>query len=175
MVESNVPGANYTNDFMFDDLDDDGFQCPRHGHIRKVNPRGTTPLTSLEKERRRRIARRGIPYGKPVPGISDAEQTDPSTTAPRGLLFICYQANIEKQFEFIQRTWVDNPQFPVGFLAKDTGDDPLIGQDRDEAQRWPKTWGDSSAGRKSFNFEAAVTLKGGEYMFAPSLPFLLGL
>jgi Dyp-type peroxidase family len=175
VVDSNVPGANYTNDFMFDDLDEDGFQCPRHGHIRKVNPRGTTPLTSLEKERRRRIARRGIPYGKPVPGISDAEQTDPDTTAARGLLFICYQANIEKQFEFIQRTWVDNPQFPVGFLAKDTGDDPLIGQDADEAQRWPKKWGDPSAGRKAFNFESAVTLKGGEYMYAPSLAFLRGV
>ena len=63
----------------------------------------------------------------------------------------------------------------ICFLAKDTGDDLLIGQDADEAQRWPKKWGDSSAGRKAFNFEAAVTLKGGEYMFAPSLPFLRSL
>jgi hypothetical protein len=32
-----------------------------------------------------------------------------------------------------------------------------------------------AAGRTPFNFEAAVTLKGGEYFFAPSLPFLPGL
>ena len=179
VVDSSAPAEKFTNEFMFDDEDEDGFKCPRHAHIRKVNPRGTTPFTSLEKERRRRIVRRGIPYGKPVPQIeSDANQTDPNTAAPRGLLFQCFQANIEKQFEFIQRTWVDNPNFPVSLLnpfKKDTGDDPLIGQDRDEGQRWPKKWDDESAGRKTFNFEAAVTLRGGEYLFAPSKPFLAGL
>ena len=63
--------------------------------------------------------------------------------ADRGLLFMCFQANIKRQFQFIQRTWVDNPNFPVSLLnpfKKDTGDDPLIGQDNDEAQRWPKKW-----------------------------------
>ena len=91
---------------------------------------------------------------------------------------MCFQANIKRQFEFIQRTWVDNPNFPVSLLnpfAKDTGDDPLIGQDANETQRWPNRWGDESAGRKSFNFESAVTLRGGEYFFAPSVPFLAAL
>ncbi len=91
---------------------------------------------------------------------------------------MCFQASIAKQFEFIQRTWVDNPNFPVSILnpfKKDTGDDPLIGQDRDEGQRWPKKWGEESAGRKTFNFEAAVTLRGGEHFFAPSKPFLASL
>jgi deferrochelatase/peroxidase EfeB len=179
VVDSPQPLANFTNDFMFEDEDEEGDRCPRHAHIRKVNPRGTTPLTSLEKERRRRIVRRGIPYGKPVPAInSDAAQTDPDPSAARGLLFMCFQANIEKQFEFIQRTWVDNPNFPVSLLnpfKKDTGDDPLIGQDKDEGQRWPKKWDDHSSGRRTFNFEAAVTLKGGEYLFAPSKASLLGM
>ena len=181
VVDSSSPIEEYNNDFMFEDEDEDGFRCPRHAHIRKVNPRGTTPMTSLEKERKRRIVRRGIPYGKPVPAIGSdapADQTDPNTKSPRGLLFICFQANIEKQFEFIQRTWVDNPNFPVSLLnpfVKDTGDDPLIGQDPNETQRWPNQWGEEDKGRKSFNFEAAVTLKGGEYFFAPSKPFLAGL
>ena len=153
----------------------DGLKCPFHSHIRKVNPRGTTPLTSLESERRRRIVRRGIPYGKPMPGVADSTATDPNPAAPRGLLFMCFQQNVEEQFEFIQRTWVDNEHFPKGVftlgLLGDTGDDPLIGQDLDEAQRWPKNWGDAK-GKKTFNFESAVTLKGGEYFFAPSIPFL---
>jgi hypothetical protein len=92
---------------------------------------------------------------------------------------MCFQQNVEEQFEFIQRTWVDNEHFPKGVLTLgllgDTGDDPLIGQDPDEAQRWPKKWGDGDAGKRSFNFESAVTLKGGEYFFAPSLPFLRSL
>jgi len=179
VVDFNAPTADYTNDFVFKTLDPDGFKCPAHAHARKVNPRGTTPSTSAASERKRRIARRGIPYGKPMPEICDSEQTDPNPAAERGLLFLCFQANVEKQFEFIQRTWVDNPNFPDNVLnlpfQDDTGDDPLIGQDQNEKQRWPKQWGNSGAGRKKFNFEAAVMLKGGEYFFAPSLPFLNGL
>ena len=178
VVDHDTPQADYKNDFMFEDEDEDGFRCPRHAHIRKVNPRGTTPMTSLEDERKRRIVRRGIPYGKPHPDIgADTSDTARGPTE-RGLLFMCFQANIKRQFQFIQRTWVDNPNFPVSLLnpfKNDTGDDPLIGQDPDETQRWPKEWNQPSAGRKSFNFEAAVTLKGGEYFFAPSKPFLAGL
>lgn len=178
VVDEKAPKAEYINDFMFDEDDDQGFKCPRHAHIRKVNPRGTTPLTSLEDERRRRIARRGIPYGKPHPDIGPDTKDTATGPTDRGLLFMCYQASIKKQFQFIQHTWVDNPNFPVSLLnpfKKDTGDDPLIGQDPDETQRWPKKWGDESAGRKAFNFEAAVTLRGGEYFFAPSQPFLAAL
>jgi Dyp-type peroxidase family len=174
VVDSKVPkGATKENDFNFAQ-EDDKFRCPAHAHIRKVNPRGTTPLTSLENERKRRIVRRGIPYGNPVFPVTGGFE-DPSPTAKRGLLFMCFQRNIENQFVFIQRTWVDNPSFPEGLIpivTKDTGDDPLIGQDRDEGQRWPKSWGDEDAGRKRFNFESAVTLNGGEYFFAPSKVFL---
>jgi deferrochelatase/peroxidase EfeB len=128
------PGPEVENDFNFEE-DQEGFRCPVHSHIRKVNPRGTTPLTSLESERRRRIVRRGIPYGKPIPGVADPADTDPNPEAPRGLLFMCFQQNIEEQFEFIQRTWVDNEHFStgiptLGIFQKDTGDDPLIGQDQ---------------------------------------------
>jgi Dyp-type peroxidase family len=166
-----------TNDFDFSN-DEAGTRCPFHAHTRKTNPRGTTPLTSLEGEKRRRIARRGIPYGPPVTGAADNLPNDDDPATPRGLLFLCFQANIEDQFEFIQRTWVDNKHFPTsvltnGLLQRDTGDDPLIGQDTDEAQRWPKQW--SAPGKKTINFEAAVTLRGGEYFFAPSIPFLAAL
>jgi len=166
------PGPEVLNDFNFEE-DEGGIRCPFHAHIRKANPRGTTPLTSLESERRRRIVRRGIPYGKPMPGVADGAEVNADPKALRGLLFMCFQHDIDDQWEFIQRTWVDNVIFPKGILfQQDTGDDPLIGQDADEAQRWPKAWGNGGAGKKAFNFESAVTLKGGEYFFAPSLPFL---
>lgn len=176
VVEADTPGGHLevSNDFNYDS-DDDGFRCPIHAHIRKVNPRGQTPLTSLESERKRRIARRGIPYGDPRPGVADPQGPESGNQdAPRGLLFACFQRNIEKQFQFIQRTWVDNHNFPSGFLpfSKSTGDDPLIGQDDGEAQRWPKAWGDKPAGKKRINVESWVALKGGEYFFAPSIAFL---
>lgn len=168
------PGQEVLNDFNFQE-DGSESRCPFHAHIRKVNPRGTTPLTSPEKERKHRIVRRGIPYGRPMPGIAEPMPSDPNPAAPRGLLFMCFQRDINRQFEFIQRTWADNVIFPRGILWANTGDDPLIGQDPDEAQRWPKRWGDEDAGTKTFNFESAVTLKGGEYLFAPSIPFIRSL
>lgn len=174
------PTGALENDFNYDE-DKDGVRCPFHAHIRKVNPRGTTPLMTLSTEKRRRIARRGIPYGAPMSSSgadSPASNDDPNVR--RGLLFMCFQSNIEDQFEFLQRVWVDNMHFPTavltnGLLEKDTGDDPLIGQDRDEAQRWPKRWGDKHKGKKRVNFDSLVTLEGGEYFFAPSLPFLKAL
>jgi Dyp-type peroxidase family len=158
------PGPEVLNDFDFQE-DPEGVRCPFHAHIRKVNPRKTTPLTSVESERRRRVVRRGIPYGKPMPGVANTMETDPDPQAPRGLLFMCFQHNVEDQFEFIQRTWVDNENFPRGLFGKDTGDDPVIGQNRNEAQRWPEHWGDDDTNRRTFNFESAVALEGGEYFF----------
>jgi Dyp-type peroxidase family len=168
-------GATPKNHFMHSS-DKDGLKCPMHAHVRKANPRGTTPSTSLKDEAARRIARRAIPYGQPHPDLKCDETKFPSQKlGPRGLLFMCFQSNIEDHFEFIQRVWVDNNDFPSGtipFFEEDTGDDPLIGQDEEEAQRWPKKWNDKAAGTKKSNFEAAITLKGGEYFFAPSKPFL---
>ena len=180
VVEKNVPAGEFkkTNNFNYDGPDA-GFRCPAHAHIRKVNPRENIPLGDIVGEgRRRRIVRRGIPYGKPVPGLVDASvPSDPNRSADRGLLFLCFQANIKEQFEFIQRTWVDNPNFPHGTLpgSKNTGYDPLIGQAADEGQRWPNDWGKEAAGRDRISFESAVTLKGGEYFFAPSIAFLESL
>lgn len=172
------PGMEVENHFMHSN-DKDGLKCPMHAHVRKANPRGTTPKTSPEDEAARRIARRAIPYGKPHPKIEcDPAQYESQEAGPRGLVFMCFQSNIEDHFEFIQRVWVDNNDFPSGtipFFEHDTGDDPLIGQDEDEKQRWPRQWNDEDSGVEKFNFEAAVTLKGGEYFFAPSKPFLAAL
>jgi hypothetical protein len=51
----------------------------------------------------------------------------------RGLMFVCYQTSIERQFEFIQRSYSNNPAFVEGKLRPDGGAvmpgfDPIIGQ-----------------------------------------------
>ena len=160
-------GLKDVNNFNYDDSDRHGQKCPFHAHVRKVNPRGTTPFTSLESERGRRIARRGIPYGQ--------QNAANPPRAGVGLLFMCYQRDIHHQWEFIQRTWSDNPNFPRNLLLPDTGDDPIIGQDSDSngAQKWPKAW--NSADTKRRDVGGYVTLQGGEFFFAPSLSFLTSL
>ena len=177
ITERASPGPDLVTANHFKHSDDpEGLRCPMHAHIRKSNPRGTTPGISPAKERAKRIARRAIPYGKPHPDLQcDPEQFESQEDGPRGLIFMCFQSSIEKQFEFIQRVWIDNEEFPRGVAEPDTGDDPLIGQHKQAAQKWPKQWNQQASSRRRFNFEAAVTLKGGEYFFAPSLPFLKAL
>ena len=86
---------------------------------------------------------------------------------------MCFQNDIHHQFEFIQRVWVDNARFPQ--LLAGTGDDPLIGQDETHAeQTWRVHYGRSEP-TKEVDFRAFVTLRGGEYFFAPSLGFFENL
>jgi Dyp-type peroxidase family len=129
--------------------DSAGLQCPFHAHIRKVNPR-------TAESRERRIVRRGVPYQE------DGRQ---------GMLFLCFQSKIHDQFAYISRKWAN-----VDFPYAGTGIDPLIGRagfEQAAEQHWPIQRGEKPS--QYFNFSGFVTLKGGEFFFAPSLPFLLGL
>lgn len=141
------------NDFGYAG-DGQGVRCPFHSHVRKVNPRGDTGTGTVE--RGKRIARRGITFGS-------------ENDADLGLLFLCYQANIENQFEFQQAHWSNEIQF----ARQGTGLDPVIGQGAQlegGQKRWPKKWG--VADFAAFDFRRFVHLRGGEYFFAPSISFL---
>lgn len=168
-----APGPGALNNFEYLAQDQDGGRCPFHAHIRKANQRGANRAMSAAEERERRIVRRGIPYG--VRGPPSA--SEPPTS--RGLLFTCFQSDIGRQFEFLQRAWVDNPNFPEFLLIPglNTGDDALIGQHPRGIQKWPPRWDDQRRffGRRQINFGGYITLRGGEYFFAPSLTFLLAV
>lgn len=168
MIEvSDAPnGHSVPNNFDYrDDLD--GNKCPFHAHIRKSNPRGTGP-GGLADENSRRMARRGITYGKRKDDGSDIENMPDGGV---GLLFMAYQTDIAKQFEFIQQRWVNDPDFPQN--RGGTGIDPVIGQASGSAPAmWPKVWNGPSADKIPFDFSGFVTMKGGEYFFAPSLSAL---
>jgi hypothetical protein len=88
---------------------------------------------------------------------------------------MCYQQDIGKQFEFLQREWANNPNRP----ESQAGIDPVIGQEVHGAEshlhKWPAQWGALRARHISFDFRGFVTLKGGEYFFAPSIRFLRSL
>lgn len=171
-------GLGAVNNFEYLAHDRVGNRCPFHAHVRKANQRGANPLLNDEQERSHRIVRRGVPFGvRPAPPSSVSTST--SAAGETGLLFQCFQSDIARQFEFIQRTWVDNPNFPefLLFPGLNTGDDALIGQHPRAAQKWPRTWGRSGRflDRLRFNFGDYVRLRGGEYFFTPSLTFLRNL
>ena len=127
-------GGAHDNDFRYVDSvtglgDPFGHKCPLGAHVRRTNPRDSVfPGTSylITDSKKHRILRRGRPYGPPV-----AESMTPCdilaasvTGEERGLHFICLNADIGRQFEFVQHTWVNNPRF-AGLYGEV---DPLLGK-----------------------------------------------
>lgn len=143
---SDHPTGGATNEFTFGE-DPMGAKCPLHAHIRKVRPR------TEETKHRPRMIRRSVPYGKP-----EDDQ--------KGLLFLSFQRNIHAQFGAVQREWMNGANSP----HKGAGPDVLASQGRNiHPERWPLRWGHEAS--VPFRFEQFVTLRGGDYFFAPSKRF----
>ncbi|MBD9358052.1 Dyp-type peroxidase [Methylomonas albis] len=151
------------NSFNFS-KDPHGQGCPMGSHIRRANPRavglGATEEEALKVANRHRILRRGRSYGNFLenPAKDDGQE--------RGLLFICLNANIERQFEFVQHTWINGVKF-AGLYDEN---DPLIGSGVPENRNF--TIQDEPLRRRVCGFQQFVTTKGGSYFFLPSLSAL---
>jgi Dyp-type peroxidase family len=160
------------NDF---DYRNDPFQrkCPYAAHIRKANPRDDTG--SLAEVLGHRIIRAAIPFG---PEVEPSEKT---TRHSRGLMFVCYQTSIERQFEFIQRHYANNPGFVggkerpgVGGLVK-PGFDPIIGQAPGGAREMDEPYPNYPAGNRRTTLAIPhqfVILTAAAYFFMPSITAL---
>jgi len=154
--------SNFNNFNYFQDPN--GARCPVHAHTRKTNQRGVGSGPAVKEERMHRIVRRGVPYDSRPVREGEAEEGV-------GLLFLCFQADIGNQFAFIQERWANKPDFPVGAA----GVDPLIGKapaGQVPDQQWQAGWDAVSKSPDHVSFGQFVTLKGGEFFFAPSIPFL---
>jgi Dyp-type peroxidase family len=156
------------NNFNYNN-DSEGNRCPVHAHVRKTNPRGSGGFEPLEEEKSHSIARRGITYGsRNIPPVDEPTLKEMPESGV-GLLFMCFQASIEHQFEFMQKIWANNPTFPKH--PQPVGIDPIIGQNAPNTTasqyQWPTDWDKPS--NKVAGFESFVTMKGGEYFFAPDI------
>jgi hypothetical protein len=83
---------------------------------------------------------------------------------------MCYQRDIKNQFESLQFLQANS----VNFFQANPGLDPVIGRMGGEPppQKWLPAWGTPRAKHQPFSFGSFVTIKGGEYFFAPSMSFL---
>jgi deferrochelatase/peroxidase EfeB len=93
------PAVDPANDFTFGLDDPRGLLCPLGAHIRRANPRDSLQpgdAQELEISNRHRLLRRGRAYQK---------------GREKGLLFMALCADLERQFEFVQQTWVGSPSF----------------------------------------------------------------
>ncbi|AQZ69789.1 Peroxidase [[Actinomadura] parvosata subsp. kistnae] len=155
-------GGTVVNDFTFDG--DDGSKCPFSGHVRKTNPRSFGRNVIM--------ARRGQTYGERTDDPWDDSPPEHRPSGEVGLLFMAFNGSLLDQFEFTQQSWADNPDFEV----EGTGHDPVIGQgNRDIKVTYPKVWGKPDKSAPQAQVAQTVTMKGGEYFFAPSLAYLRNL
>jgi Dyp-type peroxidase family len=149
------------NNFTYEG-DPEGRRCPLGSHLRRVNPRETA-LKRATAVRRHRLIRRGVEYGPHLPeGVTEDDGVD------RGLIQLMIQADIERQFEFVQKEWMSGGEF-IGLDAEEQ--DPIVGAGGKGSQF-------SAPGAKRpflFDLPSFVKVKGAEYLFVPGLNALNGL
>jgi deferrochelatase/peroxidase EfeB len=172
------------NQFTFHH-DADGIACPYGAHIRRANPRnadlpeGTRGMFAklirilgfgrqhshddlIASTRFHRILRRGREY------LLETANEGGDGVPQRGLRFICLNANISRQFEFIQASWLANPKFE----GLDEGD-PLLGNRMPLATGAPSDTftrpQPSGLCRRSAALPQFVHVRGGAYFFLPGL------
>jgi Dyp-type peroxidase family len=191
-----LPATADLNNFNYID-DPHGNYCPLQAHSRKANPRGSKNRRgeSLAEQRQHRIVRRGLSYWEtrelqqPQPdetpdlllqqkinfltakAQANRLHSKPTTDEDKvGLLFLCFQNSIFKQFVHIQSVWANDNHF----ATHEVGLDPIIGQPQyhqpSQGQWWSTTAEPKS--KVNYNFSQFVTMTGGEFLFAPSLIFL---
>jgi Dyp-type peroxidase family len=150
--------------------DKQGLRCPITSHMRRVNTRDGLAPTGTEGSvlnNRRRILRRGLPYGGSSEGARD--------TGEHGIIMLVVCANLSRQFEFVQQQWIN-----YGLDANAGNDtDPLVGNHSPGTKTSPKAKfvipSDPKSGRPPFIVEGIpqfVETRGGEYFFVPSMTAL---
>jgi Dyp-type peroxidase family len=153
-----VKDDNRSTNFTYG-KDLNGARCPFGAHIRRTNPRDAFGFAG-KLVNRRRIMRRGLPYGPYVPDGEPVRDED-----DRGILFMALGASLFRQFEFVQQQWVQ-----YGNDAHQGSDkDVLLGNHGDQGKFViPGT----DAGNPPFvcaHLPDFVELRGGDYFFLPSL------
>jgi Dyp-type peroxidase family len=162
------PGPNSDiNEFGYAKFDKDGLKCPFGSHLRRSNPRDSVDdhgaKESLKLSKQHRIIRRARLYGQ----IYEGSPTDTRPDGDVGLLFICFNIDISRQFEFLQYTWANLPKNKE--LYNDP--DPIIGgkERLSTGEQQNFTIQDLPVSRSVKNLPRVITVKGGAYFFLPSI------
>ena len=140
------------NAFQYGD-DPRGLKCPVGSHARRMNARDAVVTGQV---RLHRMIRRGTNYGPSLPpGVVEDDGAD------RGLMFAFVGAHPARQFEFVQRQWVNDGKF----IGAPDERDPLIGV-QDGGQF---TIPSRPIRRRMQGLPSFVVNRGGEYCFMPGL------
>lgn len=156
------------------DKDFTGSGCPVGAHARRMNPRGGLEFgrsgafqTRGALTNRRRLLRRGFPYGQ--------REDTPTDDGDHGVIFMILGASIRRQFEFVQQQWLNyGNDFKLG-----NDKDPLVGNHGDGKEKGPLgrmvIESEPDSGKPPLlcgGIPRFVETRGGEYFFLPSVTAL---
>jgi Dyp-type peroxidase family len=157
-----VKDSNRNTNFTYG-ADLEGTRCPIGAHVRRVHPRDAFGFNGRLIDRRR-ITRRGLPYGPPAPEGQPASDSD-----ERGIVFMALNASLSRQFEFVQQQWIE-----YGNDAHQGNDkDMLMGNHGGKGKFVVQ--GDTGAANPPLicsSLPNFVELRGGDYFFLPSITAL---
>ena len=145
------------NSFRYRNEDPQGLNCPLGAHTRRANPRdslGDDHEVQISLSNRHRLLRVGRVY-------------ETEEVSEVGLMFMCMNSDIERQFEFVQQSWINNSSFHGLMNEKDsvtTSGCPAANKYTIPTNQGAVTLN----GMKSF-----VTTKGGSYFFMPGRQALM--
>jgi deferrochelatase/peroxidase EfeB len=148
------------NDFTYAN-DPQGKRVPLGCHMRRMNPRDTK-MPVLTDVNIHRIIRRSTTYGAPYDPNAISEHDDETA---RGIYFLFISAKAMNTLEFLQQEWINDGTF----MNLGNERDPLVGQQEERATfTIPK----EPVRRRIHGIETFNVLRGGEYLFMPSLSAL---
>jgi Dyp-type peroxidase family len=159
------------NDFGYHHTDRHGLACPMGAHVRRAHPRDSLdPDPGTEKSiavgNRHRLLRRSRAYGRYG---ADRAYGGAGPEEEVGIHFLCLNGNLARQFEFVQHTWLANPNF----VGLDNDADPLLGPRRPHGGDF--TAQGAPVRRRYRDLPSFVTVRGGAYLFLPGLRALAWL
>jgi Dyp-type peroxidase family len=168
-----IPGLEHYTGFDYATADPLGYACPFGAHVRRANPRdglltAGSREESIKETKRHRMIRRGRTYGPPlVPSLDPVAMMQANDDGKeRGLYFIAVNSDIERQFELVQHTWLNNPKF--GALYGNP--DPLLGDRIGDFHSFFEP--QAPVRRRWKNLPSFVRTRGGAYFFLPSIQAL---
>ena len=151
--------------------DPDGARCPLGAHVRRVHPRDAFGFEGRLVDRRR-ITRRGMPYGPYADEFELLSDFDPAEMdkVDRGVIFMALNASLSRQFEFVQQQWINYGNDAHLGNEKDL----LIGNHSatDGRQERAMIQGNQSPANPPLLLSGLpnfVELRGGDYFFLPSV------
>ena len=155
--DGEFPQTRPDNGFLYGAEDPTGQACPFGSHVRRSNPRDSQKPGSVEQlaiTNRHRLLRVGRFFKTRSQGY--------------GLLFMCANGDLERQFEFIQQTWSMAPQFH----GLENEVDPVLGRGMKMGRLTVPT---PNGPLQLKGIPDLVKVSGGGYFFLPSRRALIYL